>query len=80
MTQNSVEKLIHMMAWEAAHSRMGEVMISVDECHICKQVKPTIYIDGSEGEYGSIDICQGCISDLFKSWADRISRETGGAK
>ena len=63
-----------MLTFEAGYSRRGEVVIGHGECFRCHLEKVTFYMDGSQGEYGGIELCQECINSLFGEW--RMSQES----
>jgi len=55
---------------ELAYSRIGRIKVEKANCDVCKKKGIAVLcVDGSEGEYGEIFICQSCTASAFqKSW------------
>jgi hypothetical protein len=61
-------------AWNAG-GNFGYVLIKLDCCVVCGVFGPTLYSDGSDGEYGGTSICEVCIRNAFSSFANQGETE-----
>ncbi len=54
---------------ELDYHRKGAITFSPSgKCDVCKRDEiPVLCVDGSEGEYGEICICERCVLDAFKN-------------
>lgn len=55
-----------MFELDLAYGRTGSVVIVKDiDCDKCHQKRTCMCIDTSDGEYGSVALCQACIKAAF---------------
>lgn len=59
-----------------AWNRMLEAEAVQSFCQRCHRENMCLVVDGSEGEYGEVALCEACISALFQEGLDnREERE-----
>jgi hypothetical protein len=59
-----------MYTFKLCYGRQGTAYVVETTCGHCKKTVPCLTVDGSEEEYGEIDICMPCIQNLFKQHED----------
>lgn len=61
--------------FDGAYSRKLSAYVGVGTCDACGKDGSVLGIDGSEGEYGEVLLCQPCITNAFAAFA---RQPTGG--
>lgn len=51
--------------FDGGHDRGGKITAEVTSCDGCKQNRPCIVMDASQGEYKSGKICEECIEEML---------------
>lgn len=54
-----------MVGIKLEYNRAGSVEAMTSDCDICKQTGLCLVVDGSDGEYGCISICEACTMVMF---------------
>jgi hypothetical protein len=70
-----VSEELYLGRFKAGYKRIGMMSITTGACEIClKGDVPTLYTDGSEGEYGGVHLCFRCLTNAFMRY-DRGERK-----